>query len=182
MPGSRPQTEDDNSTAGFRWVAPPSSTNAAARDLHATGHSTLTTARTMSAGRVHLTAAAFFDCSDWTSFWDRYSSSYAHPHPAFVACSVRLDDSIQLHTREQARLLLMERFPVLVAPWVQFEWSMHKFLIWRGFPPDQTTYKLWRKAACEIFEELPDFLASSGHRLKAMDVEPLLGPWKWQFL
>jgi hypothetical protein len=45
-----------------------------------------------------------------------------------------------------------------------------------------SAYDEWRFSAWTIFNEAPDLLRQSGFVLETMMVEPLPGPWKWQFL
>ena len=134
-------------------------------------------------GRKLLTAAEFYDGSSGeSSCFERYSQTHDFPSSELLHCTVIFDDSVQQNNLEQVRLHLSARFPILVEPWVYCDFGPISSIVWRAFDPDEDMYEDWRRSAWEMFSEMPEFLLANGFKLKVVDVEPLPGPWKNNFL
>ena len=135
--------------------------------------------------RKHLTAADF-DTSEFDSCFHVYGSSDS----CFLGNHVHL--CIKLHgvgpespEIDLAKEFLERTFPVLAAPWMTFETGYQRTaLIWLQHTDSMPEggYDEWRFSAWAIFDEAPELLRQSGFDLQSMKVEPLPGPWKWQFL
>jgi hypothetical protein len=134
--------------------------------------------------RKHLTAADFDD-SEFDSCFHVYASEYMHLGTC-VSLYIKLHgvgpDSPEIYL---AKEFLERTCPVLAAPWMTFEIGFTRTaLIWLQHTDSMPEggYDEWRFFAWAIFDEVPDMLIHCGFHLQGMSVEPLPGPWRWQFL
>ena len=137
--------------------------------------------QTLLSARKHLTAADFDD-SEFDSCFHAYSWEHFHPCGNHVCCGIKLHDVGP--EIDRAKEVLEQAFPVLTASWMIFDIGFNGGLIWHQHMEWQegVVYDEWRFSAWAIFDEAPELLRQSGFDLKSMGVEPLPGPWKWQFL
>jgi hypothetical protein len=137
--------------------------------------------------RKHRTAADFYE-GEFAGCFYAYASPYCHPDGNGVFCIVRIQGLGRpwelCPQRDLARKVLEKAFPVLTSSWMRFDFGFNGSLIWHQYIKEvrDGAYEEWRIAAWTIFNETPDLLRLSGIDLLIMNVEPLPGPWKWQFL
>ena len=134
--------------------------------------------------RKHLTAADFDD-SEFDSCFHVYASEYmrlGNCVSLFIKLHGMYPESPEI---DLAKEFLERTFPVLAAPWMRFKTGCTRTsLIWLQHTDSMPEggYDEWRFSAWAIFDEAPELLRQSGFDLQGMTVEPLPGPWKWQFL
>ena len=139
--------------------------------------------QTLLSARKHLTAADFDD-SEFDSCFHVYAWKYHHLGH-HVRCAFWLRDvGRESPENDRAKVVLEQAFPVLAASWMRFDIGFKGGLIWQQHIDEmpEGAYDEWRFLACAIFDEAPEVLRQSGFDLRTMHVEPLPGPWKWQFL
>ncbi len=133
--------------------------------------------------RKHLTAADFDD-SEFDSCFHVYASEYmrlGNCVSLFIKLHGMYPESPEI---DLAKEFLERTFPVLAAPWMRFDIGWNTWLIWQQYTDEmpEGAYDEWRFFAWAIFDEVPDKLIHCGFHPQGMTVEPLPGPWRWQFL
>ena len=139
--------------------------------------------QTLLSARQHLTAADFDD-GEHDSCFHVYAWQYHHLGN-HVCCAIKLHDvGPESPEIDRAKEVLEQAFPVLAASWMRFDIGFNGSLFWQQHIREwqEGVYDERRFSAWAIFDEAPELLRQSGFNLQSMRVEPLPGPWKWQFL
>ena len=131
-----------------------------------------------------LTAADFYEGGEYESCFHVYAWEYHHLGNN-VCCAFWLRDVGAVSPEnDRAKVVLEQAFPLLAASWMRFDIGYRGGLIFHQHEEEmpEGAYDEWRFFSCAIFDEAPEVLRRSGFDLRTMHVEPLPGPWKWQFL